>query len=110
MYKRFAREYNEKELQAMTEIQLLNLRCEGPEDIRALSTVMFNGKKIVAKPKKLPKVIKSKIETEEAKIKEDLATMKELNKNDENLQEEIEELEKNFNAAKAKKLIAEIMT
>jgi hypothetical protein len=110
MHRKFAREYNEKELQAMTEIQLINLRCEGPEDVRALSTIMYNGRKMVNKAKKLTKVIKSKIEAEEAKIKEDLAKMKELNKFDESLQEEIEELERNFNATKAKKLISEIMT
>ena len=46
----------------------------------------------------------------EEKIKEDLARMKEINKFDKALQEEIEELEMNFDAVKAKKLIDDIMT
>ena len=44
------------------------------------------------------------------KLKEDLARMKEINKFDEALQEEIEELERNFDPVKAKKLIEDIMT
>jgi hypothetical protein len=106
----YAHQYSEKELQAMTEIQLINLRCESPLDVKALSKVLRNGRKYTYEPKKITKNTKVKTEIDEEKLKEDLARMKEINKFDEALQEEIEELERNFDAVKAKKLIDDIMT
>ena len=106
----YAHQYSEKELQAMTEIQLINLRCESPKDVQALSRVMLNGKKHIYVPKKVARIPKQKVEIDENKLKEDLAKMKEINKFDENLQEEIEELERNFDVNKAQKLLQEIMT
>lgn len=40
-----AHQYSYEELCKMTEIQLLRLRCNTPEDIEALDKVMFGGKR-----------------------------------------------------------------
>ena len=41
----YAHQYSYEELCKMTEIQLIRLRCNTPEDIEALDKVMFGGKK-----------------------------------------------------------------
>lgn len=105
----FAHQYTYEELVGLSEIQLLKLRCDSPEDIEALNQVMIAGKK---KNIKLPEPKKEvKEETKEVdidKVKETLAKIKD-EALDDKLKIKIGLLEKDFDLKKAQKLIKEIV-
>lgn len=103
----YAHQYSYEELCQMTEIEIKRLRCNSPEDIKALEQVMQNGKKldiVLPEPKPEPEEIKPEINENE--LKTTLIKIKEATL-DNKLKVKISLLEDNFDPKKAQKIIKE---
>ena len=118
----YAHQYSYDELCKMTEIQLIRLRCNGPEDIEALDKVMFGGKKRVLPdtPAKQEILVKDEIKTEPVKVVVELDE-KQIDKlkvalqkikvttQDEKVIAKIDKLEEEWDTKKAQKIIKDLI-
>jgi hypothetical protein len=115
----YAHQYSYEELCKMTEIQLLRLRCNSPEDIAALDKVMFAGKKRVLSVKQ-DIAIKDDTQKEPVKIAVEL-DKKQIDKlkvalqkikdttEDEKIIAKIDKLDEEWDTKKAQKLIKDLI-